>query len=367
MHKLRGRLIAAPVALGLMALMALPVAALASTNAAIAQTGGMTVVLPGLGTPLTVDVKLDANGNLVQVNLDPVGTYSVSRISGHAVTFVSADGATQVKIKAGGDKMSVKASAGTLDALVGSGTWSADVFGTGTKTTIGYTVGKALDGSPTVAIDSVNAPAGITVVQDPAKTDTEDHEAKASVKVSFSLDGYTKKLSISVSVDTEGTHKATLKITLSGKDRQVLTGPLATLVGSRTWSGKLCNGTAVSFTYTVNADGTLTFGAATGAPATSKTGEHGLTVRFDGTKTRVTVSLKQVEGGTDYTLRVSAKSGECHSTTPVPLPTVNAPVLPGADQPPAKDGDHDSDHSGSSDHKSGSHDGGGHSGHGSSH
>lgn len=363
MRRPSGRLLAAPVALGLMALMALPISALASTTAAIAQTGGMTVLLPGLGTPLTVDVTLDANGNLVQVNLNPVGTYSVSKISGHAVTFDSAGGTTQVKIKAGGDKMSVKASAGTLDALVGSGTWSADVFGTGTKTMIGYTVGKTLSGSPTVAIDSVNAPAGIAVVQDPAKTHTEGHEASASVQVSFSLDGYTKKLSISVSVDTAGTHHATFKITLSGKDRQKLTGPLATLVGSRTWSGKLCNGTAVSFTYTVNAGGTLTYGTATGAPATSKSSEHALSVRFDGTKTRVSVSLKKVEGGTDYALNVSAKSGECHSATPVPLPKVNAPVLPGADQPAA----HQGDKSGGSDHKSGSHNGGGHSGHGSSH
>jgi hypothetical protein len=351
-------MLATPVTLGLMALLALPMAALATTTAAIAQTGGMTVVLPGLGTPLTVDVQLDASGNISQVNVDPVGTYSASQVSGHAVTFDNADGTTQVKIKAGGSRMSVKAAAGTLDALVGSGSWSADVFGTGTKTMVDYTVGKATDGSPTVAIDSVNAPAGIAVVQGTPKTGSEDHESRASVQVAFSLDGFTKRLSISVTVDTEDTHQAALKVTLSGKDRQKLTGPLETLVGGRTWSGTLCDGTAVSFSYTVNPDGTVSYGSATGATATARSGKHGFSVRFADTKARVTVSLGQVKGSTDYALRVSAKLGHC-AHSPAPVPTVNTPIQPGADQPTDHHGDGSSgsgDWSGSHD---GSHDGGG--------
>ena len=348
----RGRLLATPVALGLVALMALPMAALATTTAAIAQTGGMTVLLPGLGTPITVDVQLDASGNVSQVNLDPVGTYSASKLSGHAVTFDSADGTTQVKIRAGGSRLSVKAAAGTLDALVGSGTWSADVFGTGTKTTVGYTVGKAADGSPTVSIDSVNAPSGITVAQGTPKTGTEDHEAKASATVAFSLNGFTKKLTISVSVDTEDAHQAVLNVTLSGKDRQQL--PLADLIGAHTWSGKLCDGTAVGFSYTVNDGGALTYGSATGATATSTSVGHGLIVRFDGTKARVMVLLTPARDGTTWALSTRAQLGRC--STPAPLPTVNAPVLPGADQPSNHQGDHSGDWSGSTDSKSGSSD-----------
>lgn len=331
MRKPSTRTLTAPVALGLVALIALPMTVLATTTAAIAQTGGMTVVLPAPGLGLTVDVKLDASGNVSEVNLDPIpSTYSASKISGHAVTFASADGTTQVKIRAGGSRMSVKASAGTLDALLGSGSWSADVFGTGgAKTMVGYTIGKATDGSPTVAINSVNAPSDITVVQGTPKTGTEDHEAKASAMVAFSRNGFTKKLTISVSVDTEGTRPASLSITLSGKDRQQL--PLADLAGAHTWSGNLCDGTAVSFTYTVNADGTLTYGSATGATATSKSSDHGFSVMFDGTKARVRVSLTPAEDGTTYALSVNASLGRC--TTPAPLPKVNVPVLPGADQP----------------------------------
>ena len=359
-----GRIVATPVVLGLMLLMALPMSALATTTAAIAQTGGMTIVLPGLGTPLTVDVKLDASGNVSEVNLDPVGTYSASKVNGHAVTFDNADGTTQVRIKAGGSRMAVKAAAGTLDALVGSGSWSADVFGTGAKTMVGYTVGKSADGSPTVAIDSVDAAAGIAVAQGTPKTSTKGHTAWASVQVAFSKEGFTKRLTISVAVDTEGTHRASLGITLSGKDRQKVTGPLADLVGNRTWSGTLCDGTAVSFTYDVNADGTVTYGAATGATATSRSAKSGFAVLFTGTKTRVSVSLRPVKDSTDYALRVSTKLGHC-AHAPAPAPKVNTPVQPGADQPPdhhfgwSGDG-HDRSRSHDGSHGGGRHDGEGH-------
>ena len=160
----------ATMAVALMALLALPLAVLATTTDAIAQTGGMTATLPLLGSSLTVDVTLDANGNLTTVNLDPIvlppapgDPLSATKVSAHAVTFANAAGTTQVKIKAHGDKLSIKASAGSLDALLGPGTWSADVFGTGAKSTVAYTIGKATDGSPTLALGAIGAASGITV------------------------------------------------------------------------------------------------------------------------------------------------------------------------------------------------------------
>jgi hypothetical protein len=325
----------ATVAVSLVALLALPVAVLATTTEAIAQTGGMTATLPMLGSSMTVTVTLDGTGNLSQVTLDPVGTYSASKVSGHSVTFDQAGGTSQVKIKAKGDKLSIKASAGSLDALVGSGTWSADVFGTGEKSSVAYSIGKALDGSPVLALDSVNGAAGITVEPGTPKTKTGEHGSSASVKVVFNRDGYTKTLSISVSVKATGDRPASLQIKLSGKDRQKLSGPLADLIGTRTWSGKACDGTPVGITYAVLADGTVAYGAATGDTATVKSGEHGFTVRFDATHVRVSVNLKANEDGT-YSLKVSSKRGEC-SHQVAPLPVVNTPVLPGADQP----GNHD--------------------------
>jgi hypothetical protein len=356
MLKLNKKLFAVPIGFALAALLALPMAVLGNTSGAIAQTGGMTVTLPVaplLGGPLTVEVKLDGVGNVSQVNLTPIGTgtaaYSATKLGAHAVTFTRADGATQVSIKAKGDKLSVKASAGTLDGLLGAGTWSAYIFATGTKSTVAYTVGKAADGTPTIAVTLVTPAAGITVVQDPPRTETEDHEASASVRVTFSANGYTRKLSISVSVDTEGTHKASLKITLSGKDRQKLSGTLAEIgLGLHTWSGALCDGKAVGIRYNVLDTGTVAFVDATGGTTTVKSGEHGFSVRFDGTKARVKVSLQKADDGT-WTLKVEAKTGECKNT-PAPLPTVNTPVAPGAD----KAGDHDKKPD-----PSGSHDGNG--------
>jgi hypothetical protein len=334
----------ATMAVALVALLALPVAVLANTTDAIAQTGGMTATLPLLGSSLTVEVTLDGTGNLKTVNLTPVGTYSASTVGSHAVTFDSADGTTKVKIKAKGDKLSIKASAGSLDALVGPGTWSADVFGTGAKSTVAYTVGKAADGSPTLALGAISAAAGITVEAGTPTTRTDDDgDTSASVKIAFNHDGYTKKLSIKVSVEATGVHHASLELKLSGKDRQKLSGTLASLVGPHSWSGKLCTGTAVTIAYTVNADGTVTYGSATGGTATVKTGEHGFTARFDGTKVKVSVSLKQDESGM-YSLKTDAKRGGCGHET-APLPKVNTPVKPGADQP--------SDHQGKDSGKSG--------------
>ncbi len=346
----------ATVAISLVALLALPVAVLATTTNAIAQTGGMTATLPMLGSSLTVAVTLDGTGNLSQVTLDPVGTYSATKLSAHAVTFDSADGTTQVKIKAGGARLAIKASAGSLDALVGPGSWSADVFGTGAKSTVAYTVGKAADGSPTLTLGAVNAASGITVVAGTPKTGSDRKAAGASVKVAFNLNGYTKTLSITVSVAARGARHASLQLTLSGKDRQKMSGALADLVGSHTWSGKACDGTAVGITYDVLANGTLAYGSATGGTATVKSADHGFSARFDSLKLKVQVSLTQAKDGT-YALRTSASRGGCPHQG-VPLPKVNAPVKPGADQP--------SDHKGNGSGASNGHKGGG-SHHGGKH
>ena len=338
----------ATVAISLVALLALPVAVLASTTGSIAQTGGMTATLPMLGSSLTVEVTLDGTGNLSQVNLDPVGTYSATKLSAHAVTFDSADGTTRVKIKAGGDRLAIKASAGSLDALVGPGTWSADVFGTGAKSTVAYTVGKAADGSPTLALGAVNAASGITAASGTPKTGSDKKAAGASVKVVFSHDGYTKTLAIRVSAEAKGDRHASLQLTLSGKDRQKLSGALADLVGSHTWSGKACDGTGVGITYDVLANGTVAYGSATGGTATVKSLDHGFSARFASLKLRVQVGLTQAKDGM-YSLRTSASRGGCLHQG-VPLPKVNAPVKPGADQP----SDHKGTGSGgSSDHKGG--------------
>ncbi|MDQ2965571.1 MAG: hypothetical protein M3R57_06960, partial [Chloroflexota bacterium] len=138
--------LAAPVLIALS--LAFPVGIAAHTNEQLARTGGMKVVL--IGSSLTVDVKLDVLGNISGVILSPAGTLGES--GDHNVTFTSAGGAVQVDVKAKGSKLSVNARAGTLGALVGAGTWAADVFGPGTPATVGYSVGATADGKPTLTI-----------------------------------------------------------------------------------------------------------------------------------------------------------------------------------------------------------------------
>lgn len=299
---------AAGLALAVMAL-AFPVSAFANTNEPIAQTGGMTVTIPMLGTSLTVAVTLDPVGKISGVALDPAGTLPTSVTSDHGVKFSSVDGTASVQVKAKGDKLTVKARTKTLADLLGSGTWKANVFGAGTEANVGYTVGVDAAGKPTLKIDSATASAGVgVVIKDP--TDDRDGEASARATVVFSLNGYSKSLKLSVTVGEDGT--AGLKITLSGKDRQKLQSTLELLVGPRTWSAHLCDGTPVLVAYHVTTEGTAVFDSSTGPTATVKTVPHGFKVRFDGTKVRLDVSLKALEDGT-WRLKATGKSGQCSS------------------------------------------------------
>jgi hypothetical protein len=282
--------------------LAFPVGIAANTTDQIAETGGMTV--PLLGASVVLKIELDAVGHISAVTLTPAGDLTQTKSSDHRVTFANADGTTRVDVAARGHKLSVKARTGTLDELVGDRVWSAAVFGPGTDSTVPYTIGKD-GGKPTLVIGVPTVPAGVTATVSPVKASGNN----VSGMVTFESDGYVKTLKIWVHVD-DGGGKAMLKIVLSGKDKQKLTGPIADLVGARTWSGQLCDGTVATVNYTVNADGTVTYVSATPA-ATVKTQGKGFRATFDGTKVRVSVSLK-AKGGS-YELKVDGKSGKCKS------------------------------------------------------
>ncbi len=303
------------------ALLLLPAGVAASTNVPIAQTGGMTATLPILGGGVSVTVALDPAGNITGVTVgNPALTQT--KTSSDFVKFATADGKTKVTVRAMGSRMAISAKATTLAELVGTGTWSADVFGTGTKTSANYTIGDDGSGNPTVSLDTpTGLPAGATWTADSASPKTsEDHgdgAATASAGGTFSYKGFDKKLRISVKVEKASGDEpghASLSITLSGRDVQKLGDTLANLAaaGGRTWSAYLCDGkTAVTVAYHVNADGTIGYDGATGAPATQKTtGDGGLMVRFTGTNVGVTISLKDNKDGT-FTLQVRGRSGFC--------------------------------------------------------
>jgi len=336
----------------LLGLVAFPAATLAQTNGPIAQTGGMTAVLPLFGSPgLTVAVTLDTVGNISNVALTPTGVVTQTSADPTIVKFANTDGTTKVAVRAKGDRMSISAKSGSLADFVGTGTWSANVFGTGISS-VEYTIGDDGSGKPTLAIGTPSAVAGVTAVVIAPTSDSEDGEASASGGVTFSADGFVKRLRITIEVDEDGS--AHLKITLTGKDRQTLRDSLDALValGDRTWSAYLCDGTTkVTVTYKVNADGTVSFvGASPSTPtATVKTGDNGFRVRFDGTKVGVKVSLRANEDGTTYTLSVKGSSGKCG----------------GHDKHDgdSHDGDdHDGDHHDGDSHDGESHDGDSHDG-----
>jgi hypothetical protein len=280
--------------------LAFPVGIAAHTTEQIAETGGMT--LPLLGAALTVEIKLDDVGHISEVNIDPAGDLTETRSGDHRVTFANTDGTTRVDIAARGHKLSVKARTGSLDDLVGTRVWSAAVFGGDTASTVEYTIGND-GGKPTLSFGAIVVPAGVTATPSDVKASGNN----VSGRVTFESDGYIKTLKFWIHVD-QGGGKAMLKIVLSGKDKQKLSGELADLVGARTWSAQLCDGSTATVNYTVNADGTVTYVSATPA-ASVKTKGKGFTATFDGTKVRVSVSLKV--RGTSAELKVDGKSAKC--------------------------------------------------------
>lgn len=314
MKKRGSRLAAGLVASLLLGLVAVP-AVFAQTNGPIAQTGGMTAVLPLFGSPgLTVAVTLDTVGNISGVALTPTGVVTQTSSDPTLVKFANTDGTTKVKVRAKGDKLSISARSAALDDFLGTGSWSANVFGTGVAS-VDYTIGKDADGKPTLAIGTATVPSGVTAVARDVKTFAEEEHAFAMGGIDFTADGFVKRLSISIGVDKES-GKASLRITLTGKDRQTLSDSLAALAaaGNRTWSAYLCDGTTqVTVTYKVNLDGTVSFVSATPdvPAAVVKTGDKGFRVRFDGTRVGMSASLKANEDGTTYTLRVKGSSGNC--------------------------------------------------------
>lgn len=301
-------------------LLALPTSALAVTNVPIAQTGGMTATLPFLGVSdnLTVTVTLDpSTGNVTAATLSGPGAAGLSQTSAtqSIVKFANTGSTEKVTVKAMGSRLAISAKVTTLAELLGTGSWSADVFGTGQKTSVGYTIGSDSSGNPTVTLngDPSPLPSGATWTAMTPKTGDGDGEATATAGGSFSYQGFTKQLRITVSVDTED-GGARLSITLTGRDKQILTGSLAALAaaGPRTWSGIQCDGTPVSVTYHVDASGSgsVVFDSSTPTGAVSNDVKGGIAVFYPKTNIGVVIRLRDNGDGT-YTLQVVGHSGNC--------------------------------------------------------
>jgi hypothetical protein len=301
------------IAVAVSALVA-PGAASASTTEAIAETGGMTLTLGVLGAPLNVAVTVDEIGHITEVTVDDPA-YTETRSDEHKVRFTTADDTTRIEVKAKGDKVKAEVKTADLSAIVGSHTWAGKLFGSETDSVVTFDVVDSA-GSPEVANVAVTSlfPADATYAIGAVENEFEDGEAESEVKIGFMWDGYTMTLKIEAEMefDHDDDDGVKLKVELKGKDqRKVREEVLADLVGSYTWDGLLCDGTAVAVTYTVSDTGEVSVNSVDGVDADAyklDTESHGFEIEFKDSDAKLEVELKQDDGL--WELKVKSKTTE---------------------------------------------------------
>ncbi len=300
----------------------IPVFAAADTTNAIAETGGFSLSL--LGTGLNVDIELDSAGKLETVNVatpglesDPAGNEATDGVDDrHRIRFDHGEDGTRVDVKAKNHKLTSKVKVANLADLVGTHEWTGVLFpeATGGKVPTTVTFVVADDGP---LITDVVVTSGIESVIEYA-----DDASKAVVV--FTWEGYTKELKIQVDIDDNDNGddpSAMLKVELRGKDRQRLRQDLALFVGEHFWNGRLCDGTPLTVSYTIDELGeigppsvTVGAGGDDGTVAdhgfTVKDKEHGFDVRFTHSKARVKVKFSEKDDG-QWELKVDSKTDKC--------------------------------------------------------
>lgn len=142
--------------------------------------------LPVLGSGLDVTVTRGDDGEIASVSLDPSDGATPSEEDEHRVSFLLADGDTEVIVKSGEGVVQTKVKADDPADVSGDASWSGDVFGTGTVT-VPYTV--SFDGTtPSIAIGAITAPAGVTAEIEEGELETSDDGDKAYYSVDVELE-----------------------------------------------------------------------------------------------------------------------------------------------------------------------------------
>ena len=317
-----------------------------------------TVTLPLLGSPLKVDVTTDPGGGLVDVALTSNTELTPTDVDAGKVRFTNEAGDVSVKVSArhGGER--VTAHAGSLGDISGPGQWSGDVFDSGDSTTVDFTIVAGADGGPDITGITVSSPLANTVgdvMRSSAGDDDQGDDDQgddggiqwAAVRIEFSDSGQSRALTIKAVLATDGDQsRATLKIGLSKVRGALLAeGPA---VGSHTWSGQLCDGTAASFTYDVSDNGEISNVVATPAADVQVGGDHAKVAFSD----RERVSIHVRGEGSEMAVGTREKI-RCDRVDP----TVNgaAVALPDDVDPDSddQDGDNAGDHDGERDGRDG--------------
>ncbi len=302
-----------------------------------------TTSLPLFGAQLTIDITSGPGGVLASVAVNPADGYTATEVRPNEVVFVNAAGTATVEVKARNGGQRIEATAVSLDDLVaggGAGGWSGDVFGTGTITTVGFSVIKNADGTPDITGISVSDPSA-----EVGSVERTDEGVRLSIR--FVNGGQSRVLSVRVSVggddDDDDEGGARIRVSLS-KLKGVATAA-AEAAGSHSWTGTLCNGSGASITYVVGEDGSIS-DVVPNPPAESNRldGRSKADVRFSQDE-RVRIRVRSNDGQ----IKVSVdEKFRCDS----PDPTLNTPVSTTPDDE-SDDDDHDDDHGDKSGDKSG--------------
>lgn len=250
------------IAAGVVLLGVLPGVAAADTTAAIAETGAITLTIPG--APVTVSVTLDDFGNIDTVGIDDAG-FAATRTGEHQLRFSkgAGEGSTEIRIETDGEELTTELRTSNFADALGDNVWSGDIFGTGAITTVTFTVAQAGSGDETYAeITAVVVGTPFDFMLDGPETELTGagvtFEAESEAEIEFFSDGFLKVLEIEVETEFEADNDHSgieVKITtvLSGEERRELSNEA--VLGTHTWEGLLCDGSTVSVTYTVTSEG----------------------------------------------------------------------------------------------------------------
>jgi hypothetical protein len=185
------------------------------------------------GTGITLSIGTDAAGHLTTVELTsdagPVDAVA-TEVSPHEVKFVIGDGSTQIEVEAKGTSVKTEVEASALADLIGSHTWSGELFGVGgAETTIVFEIGES-GGVPTITIVSVSGP-GLPSAIPPVTVSSDDDESEAKLRIELSDEsGHQAGVTIKVEVENGDDH-AGAELTISARSElfavEEAVGPVA--------------------------------------------------------------------------------------------------------------------------------------------
>jgi hypothetical protein len=262
-----------------------------------------TVTLPLFGAPLTIDITTGPGGTLTDVAVDSANSTVATKLKPHKVVFENTNaagdvGKVVVKSKHGGQ--SVSARAGTLEQVSGPGSWSGDLFGDGTASTVAFTIGGSA-ADPTVPdITGITTTGAAAVVGDVKHSTSDDDDetgmsARVSIKFTNTDGDQSRTVSIRVSVHTDEDGDTSAKVSLSVGGIKGVAVAAADAVGTHTWSGVLCDNSPATIAYDVALDGSVSNVVVTPDGADVRTGDNKIDVRFSHDE-RVRIRVSEDDG-----------------------------------------------------------------------